>query len=308
MRAGPLSNSKVIELLNSSFVPVYSVNEEYAPKGSAPAEEKAERARIFKEGYQQHWSVGSVHVYVLRPDGHLFDTLHVAKAARAETLIALLEKAVAELKSASGQPIVPPAPQSHQPKCEIDSLTLHLVARSLDGRGAWSDFPVEDWIVLSDAEVKKFLAPERISTGTSWAIDREVATKLLTHFYPATENNDVSKNKFERQSLRATVVSIRDGIARARLEGEMKMEHWFYHKPDGKSVEATVVGFVDFEPGRREIHSLRIVTDEATYGGGKFAIGLRSVETKPAPPAASPNRVVPRTSSQRTALRNPDSR
>jgi hypothetical protein len=30
MRAGPLSNSEVIALLNSSFVPVYAVNEDYS--------------------------------------------------------------------------------------------------------------------------------------------------------------------------------------------------------------------------------------------------------------------------------------
>ena len=280
MRAGPLSNSKVIDLLNSSFVPVYTVNEEYAPRGSAPAEEKAERQRIFKEGYQHHWSVGTVHVYVLRPDGHLFGTLHVAQAARVENLIALLEQAVAELKPASGKPLVAPAPQSHPPECEEGSLTLHLVARSLDSRGAWGEFPVEDWIVLSRAEVKKFLPLEKLSTDTTWAIDGELATKLLTHFYPATENNDISKNKFERQTLRATVVSITGGIARARLDGDLKMEHWFYHQPDGKFVEATVVGFADFEPARKEIRSLRLVTDEATYGAGKFAIGLRSMEAK----------------------------
>src|SRR4026208_2516842 len=118
MRAGPLSNSKIIELLNRSFVPVYTVNEEYAPKGSAPPEEKAERERIFKQGYQRHWSAGAVRVYVLRPDGQLFGTLHVAEAARATNLLALLERAVTELKSASGQPIVPPAPQSCQPRGE----------------------------------------------------------------------------------------------------------------------------------------------------------------------------------------------
>ncbi len=280
MRAGPLSNSKVIALLNRSFVPVYAVNEEYAPKGPAPAEEKAERERIFKEGYEHHWSVGTVHVYVLRPDGHLFGTLHVAEAARGENLLALLEQAVGELKPASGPPVVPPAPQSRQPACEKDSLTLHLVARSLDGRGAWSDFPVEDWIVLSHAETQKFLGPERFATVTAWDIDNEIATKLLTHFYPATENNDVTKNKFERESLRATVVASDGGVARARIDGGLKMEHWFYHKPDGKFVEATVVGFVDFDPARKEIRSLRLVTDEATYGGGKFAIGLRSMETE----------------------------
>jgi len=280
MRAGPLSNGKIIALLNRSFVPVYAVNEDYAPKGPAPAEEKAERERIFKEGYEHHWSVGTVHVYVLRPDGHLFGTLHVAEAARGENLLALLEKAVGDLQPASGPPLVPPAPQSRRPACEKDSLMLHLVARSLDGRGAWGDFPVEDWIVLSRAETQKFLGPKSFSPGTTWDIDREIATKLLTHFYPATENNDVTKNQFDRQSLRATVAAIDGGVARARLEGGLKMEHWFYHKPDGRFVEATVVGFVDLDPATKQMRSLRLVTDEGRYGGGKFAIGLRSVETE----------------------------
>ena len=286
MRAGPLSNGKVIELLNRCFVPVYAVNEDYGPKGSAPAEEKAERERIFKQGYERQWSVGTVHVYVLRPDGQLFGTLHVADAARTAKLVALLERAVAELKPATGQPIVPPAPQSCQPECQPDSLTLHLVARSLDGRGAWADFPVENWIILSRADVKRFLAPEKFTAGTSWTIDPEIATKLLTHFYPATENNNVSKNKFERLSLKATVVSFDDGIARARLEGDMKMEHSFYHKPDGKFVEATVSGFVDLDSAHKSIRSLRLVTDQAAYGGGKFAVGLRSID-------ASSNRAGP---------------
>jgi len=76
------------------------------------------------------------------------------------------------------------------------------------------------------------------------------------------------------------VVAIDGGITRARLGGGLKMEHWFYHKPDGRFVEATVVGFVDLDPAIKEIRSLRLVTDEATYGGGKFAIGLRSMETE----------------------------
>jgi hypothetical protein len=278
MRAGPLSDSNVIEVLNRSFVPVYAVNEDYAPNGSAPAEEKAERQRIFKEGYQRKWSVGSVHVYVLRPSGELFGTLHVAEAARATNLLALLNRAVTELNTVSGPPLVTPAPQSCQPVSEPDSLALHLVARSLDGRGAWAEFPVENWIVLSRAEQEKLLAPAQFHAATSWTLEPQLTMKLLTHFYPATENNDVSKNKFARLSLKCTVVSIHDGMARARVEGDLKMEHSFYHKPDGKFVEASVVGFVDFDPAQKTIRSLRLVTDEATYGGGKFAVALRSVE------------------------------
>jgi hypothetical protein len=278
MRAGPLSNSRVIALLNSSFVPVYTVNEDYSPKGPAPKDEKTERDRIFKEGHAQKRSVGSVHVYVLRPNGAFFESMHVAQAANSEKLLALLNHAVTELKPVIGKPVVPPVPQSCRPDGDRDALTLHLVARSLDGRGAWSEFPVEDWIVFSGAEVKQLLAGEQFAAGATWSINKEIATKVLTHFYPATENNDVAKNKFERQSLRATVVSVRDGVARARLEGEMKMEHWFYHKPDGKFVEATVVGYLDFNAATKEVRSLRLVTDAATYGGGNFGIGVQSME------------------------------
>lgn len=278
MRAGPLSNTKVISLLNRYFIPVYAVNEEYSDQGSAPPEEKAERNRIFKEGHAAKLSVGSVHVYVLGPDGHLIGTMHVAKAAKSENLIALLEKTAAELKVPEGKPVVAPITQSQKPLCEPGSVALHLTARSLDGKGAWSDFPVENWIVLSSGESGSFLPPsDAVSVGYSWEIPRELATKLLTHFYPATENNNVAKNVFERQSLKASVISLEKGLARARLTGEMKMAHSFYHKEDGKVVEATVVGFVDFEPATQRIHSLQVVTDQATYGGGKFAVALRSV-------------------------------
>src|SRR5262249_46561586 len=155
---------------------------DYSRKGSAPAEEKAERDRIFKEGYAQKRSVGTVHVYVLRPDGQFFDSMHVAEAAKSERLLTLLNNAVADLKPVAGQPVVAPAPQSCPPVCDKDALTLHLVARSLDGRGAWSEFPVEDWIVLSAAEVKKLLATEKFTVGARWTVDKDLTTKILTHF------------------------------------------------------------------------------------------------------------------------------
>jgi len=48
LRAGPLSDIRVISLLNSSFVPVSAPNQDYvAAEGKAPPAEKAERARIY---------------------------------------------------------------------------------------------------------------------------------------------------------------------------------------------------------------------------------------------------------------------
>jgi hypothetical protein len=278
MRAGPLSNKKVIDLLNAHFVPVYTVNEDYARLGTAPKEEKDARERIFKAGYAAKKSVGSVHVYVLKPSGDFFDSMHVAEAAKSKRLTELLERSISELNIAAGTPVVKPQPQSQHPACEEGSLTLHLTARSLDGKGAWSDFPVENWIVFSPAEQRELLGKRaEAKAGDTWTIPAELSQKLLTHFYPATENNDVSKNKFLEEQLIATVVSANRGSARARVTGRFRMEHSFYHKPDGKIAEGTVVGYMDFAPSSGTIESVQFVTDKASYGGGTFAIAVHSV-------------------------------
>lgn len=274
MRAGPLSNKRVIELLNGYFVPVYTVNEEYAKKGSAPAEEKAERERIFKAGYTAKKSVGSVHVYIVASNGDFVDSLHVAEASKPKRLIALLEDTVADLKLTAGAPVVKPRPQSEPPACDKDCLVLHLTARSLDGKGAWSEFPVENWIVLSPLDKAQFTGKNKV--GDTWEIDADTSKKLLTHFYPATENNDVSKNRFLEQRLTATLVGVSGGVARARLDGNFKMEHSFYHKPDGKVAEGSVIGYVEFSPDTSRVSAFDLITDKASYGGGSFAIAVRS--------------------------------
>jgi hypothetical protein len=137
---------------------------------------------------------------------------------------------------------------------------------------------VENWIVFSPAEQRELLGRrDRVKAGEAWTIPAELSRKLLTHFYPATENNDVSKNKFLEQQLDATVVSANGAGARARVTGSFRMEHSFYHKPDGKISEGTVVGYIDFAPKSATIESVQLVTDKASYGGGTFAIAVRSV-------------------------------
>ena len=75
MRARPLSDSSVIDLLNSSFVCVYVNNEDYrSANGSASADERKELARIREEALEKKLSVGTVHAYVLTPDGHAVDS------------------------------------------------------------------------------------------------------------------------------------------------------------------------------------------------------------------------------------------
>lgn len=294
MRAVSLSNTRVIALLNQYFIPVYISNEDYRDKGSAPADERAELRRIHREGHEKKLSVGSVHAYVLGPDGHLLNSLHTVQVAKPQPLIALLERTTQELGTRPGEPVVKPKPQP-APKAEADSVLLHLTARYLerkgeefqltgqseDAGGDWSTLPSEDWITLPKAEWAKLLPPAGTKVGESWSIEQATASRLLKHFYPPTENWDLATNRIDEQALTATLEPVQKGIARVRLHGTLKMKHPFYHKDDEKFVEASLVGFIDLEPKTRLIRSLRIVTDTAHYGDDSrrlpFGVAVRSV-------------------------------
>jgi hypothetical protein len=278
MRSVSLSNSQIISLLNRHFVNVFVSNEDFTPEGKATAADKAELRRIFQEGHAAKLSVGTVHVYLLDPDGRLRDSLHVAQAAQGKPLITLLEKNIKALDVRPGDPIVKPA-VSPAPKALPEDLRLHIVSRYLerrgdtdaltgqgDNRGNWSDNPGENWVMLNKGEWSRFLPPSGARTGDTWTIPHNLSTRLWNHFYPPTESNDISKNRIQSQSLQATLVSMGKHKAQVRLEGSLVMGHPFYHKDDDNVVRATAVGYVVFESGSRRIKAFQMVTEEATYG------------------------------------------
>jgi hypothetical protein len=238
-------------------------------------------------------SAGTVHAYITAPDGHCIDSQHVATAAKVDQLTAMLERTVEKLKTPEGKPLVIPTTQSKAPKADADALVLHLTSRHLTRKGddyvparktlgetksaGWGAFAQENWIVLKRDEWTKLLPAANVIAGVSWDMDKEVAARILTYFYPSTENNDVSKNRIDQQALKATVLSVKDGLVRARIDGSLKMKHPFYPgRPDDNFVEATVVGFIDFEPGKK-VRALQLVTDKATYGRTVFGVAVRSL-------------------------------
>src|SRR5262245_27695667 len=143
MRASSLSNAKVIDLLNGYFIPVRADGVYYEKNSHMPAAEKAAFQRVFQGFHQLNQenqkagkpilSVGSVHPYVLSPEGKPFDSLHVAEA-KPERVIAMLERAIQSFKVSKGEPVTAPASQAtaaKAPKANPDSLLLHLTARYL---------------------------------------------------------------------------------------------------------------------------------------------------------------------------------
>ena len=277
MRAGPLSSPRVIDLLNSRFVPVFAVNEDYREGGDAPAEEKALYDSIYREALEKHLPAGTVHAYVVDSNGHPTDSLHVAEAAKTERLVAMLERATAgRPTSREASPLVKPRSLSVAPKAEVGSVVLHLTAR---GHGnCWDDFPSENWIVLGPREREELLPHGAVKSGTRWEVREDVATMILTHFYPQTENNDVSTHRFERRSLKGEVVAVENGVARAKVGGAVQMTHRFYPgREDDNVVKAEVVGILEFEPATGHVRRFLLVTDEASYGKGSLDVAVRSV-------------------------------
>ena len=314
MRASSLSNSKVIDLLNNHFVPVNADGVFYKANANVLAEEKAAFEQIFQDFYRLNQknqeagkpmlSVGTVHAYVLTPNGKPFASVHVG-AATPERVLGMLKHAVAELKVPEGKPVVHPAPQAVCPCKKADVLVLHLTARYLvpreqpearkdvDGKyvpaalklgtarsGQWNAVPSEDWLEWDRPEWTKLLPSGKAAPGDSWDMDKQLASQLLTHFYPTTENNDLSTNRIDQQSLKGKVVSVKDGIVHARIDGSLKMKHAFYPGRDDQNfVSATIVGYVDFDQDKPRIRTLRLVTDHATYGGDSthFGVAVRSM-------------------------------
>jgi hypothetical protein len=284
-----------VSLLNRYFVPVYAVNEDYRKNGTAPAAEKAEYMRIYHTALKAKLSTGTVHVYILDPDGKPIDSLHVATAAKVDRLLDLLERTIKKLKTPEGKALVQPSGQSTAPKRDAGDLVLHVTSRYLVPEGkdlvplgkkarlgetrhaSWSALPSENWVVLKPADVGGLLAGKKVRPGSSWSPSKEVGAKILTYFYPQTENNDSATNRIDKQELTATVLSIKNGVVRARLDGRLKMKHPFYHKVDSNAVEATMVGLIEFEPDKKKVRSFQLATDQATYGRAHFGVTVRLV-------------------------------
>jgi hypothetical protein len=285
LRAGPLSDDKVIAALNSCYVPVYTSNEDYEGDGKTSKEEKDELRRVYHGALKAKMPAGSVCTYLLGPDGTLVDSLGVVRAMEPGALLAMLERNAEKLGLKKGEPVVKPRPQAAPSSIEAGAILLHLVAPYEQRHGSWREFPAETWLALGREE-QAGLFPSKAETGATWEIDKAVTTRLYNYFYPATEDtkgNQIDRNKIEEQSLKGTVLSVHDGVVRARLDGSLRMGRKFYPgHPEQKPnyVEARIAGLIEFVPGK-EIRSFRLVTEKATYGDSKFAVAVRLVPRQP---------------------------
>jgi hypothetical protein len=277
LRAGPLSDKRVIDILNSSFVPVSAPNQDYVdPNGKASPAEKAERSRIYSAFLEKRLGGGDVHIYVLTGDGQPVESLEVAKATEQDNLYQFLSRLSRKLLVTPGAPTIKPHPQSAPPQAARDAMVFHLVARG-SNNGSWREFPGENWIVLTPAEWSRLLPPTPPKTGDKWEAQDKVAAKLLTNFYPQTEDvTDADRNLIDECSLRMKAVSTTKEAVWVRLEGTLKMRRRFAPlKGEYSPLSAVVLGFMEVSTGNPRIRRLNLTTWKATFGPEEFGAALR---------------------------------
>lgn len=278
VRARALSDPRVIELLNSCFVPAYISNADYEGLGDASPEEKRLRGRIFAEAEQKKLPWGMDCLYLLEPaDGRVKETMPLSKASPEATRQWLQ----ANRRTAPGAPLMTSCRQSQPPPAPPGALVLHLTARYLDAEGRvethrpdFHEFPGEDWIVLSPEEGRQ-LTP---GPGESRPLGAELAERLLTLAHPSdisVHGDPDGRNRIDVAELKATRVS----RSYVRLEGRLEMRRTFTQLTPSseQAVTAHLSGFVELEAGGSRIRSLRMATLSASYGQQKFGIAIRSV-------------------------------
>jgi hypothetical protein len=314
VRAGPLSDEKVIDLLNHYFIPVITSNDEYNPNGTASAEEKAARARIAKNSKNVEKvkkvvitpdsNASDIVCYIVHTDGEVHSTLRLPECAAAEKVAEFLKEAIGALHVKPGEQVLPGRPTLIPPKAKQDQMVLHLAARYLAANGRkrppaaagavaldrWMALianrlravcllPSENWIVLDKPEWSQLMAPAGANQGSSWELSEDLTRKIFVSFYPPSTNNDPKQHRIVDKSLTATLLSVKEGLARVRLEGKVKSKHPFLlFADDDYHVEAEVLGYVDYDLSKHQIKAVKLVSEKGTYAGGNFGIAIWSIQ------------------------------
>lgn len=234
--------------------------------------------RIYNDFFARKLGIGDVHVYILASDTSAVASLSIDQAMDSSKMIAFLEQMVSKLHTAPGPPIVKPHPMSRPPADAPGSLVIHLVSRALEG-GSWHEFPVENWIVLSGPEWGQLLPPANAGAKSSWDVPNAVAIKLAEWVYPQNEEKTTdNRSRVDIANFRLTMVTIQGNLARARIEGKIRLMHSF--SPGGQSQDfanSELTGFMDFDVAERLIQRLRIVTTKAAYNTTPFATAMVSM-------------------------------
>lgn len=265
MRVSSLSDERVRNLIEKYFVPAWVSRDSYQLEKRS-REEQTELERIDGERAKRKLIGGSVCVFLLDPDGHIWATMRVQEACKPQNLVPLLEKTIAERKltprDSEAVRASAATPSERKPKSEGSRL-IHIWAR-VDQKGSNRGVS-NDRVELTAAERKAFAPPADALPGSSWRIPDKIAHKLYLYCYPPGPRWKVSDCRVKSGTLKATLIAASESEARIRLQGEMELTFPNTGKPTDGRITARFVGTARVEGKTHALTSLALVSEQADY-------------------------------------------
>jgi len=248
-------------------------------------------------------ALGPVHASVLSPRGEVLDVIALPEHAGDGPFLAeRLTGCIQKLGTSPGPPLTVyrQRPRSRPRPADLvlsvivrfllKPVDIHKAIRSLDGSASAPGRslltrlknPIRDQVVLP-AEKWRKLVPSPVRTGTQHEVDAGAASTILMHFCPPTDMLVLDSARIIKASLRSEVSSVSGDTATVRLDGAITMRHPWGREVDSsgartatstekKWVQATVLGFIQFDRRRQRIRSLQMTTRTARYRGESFSI------------------------------------
>ena len=264
MRVSSLSNTRVLELIATYFVPVWHSRDAYQLT-EPPREEQAELRRIDRDRDRRGLPGGTVCVFLLAPDGTVAASLPVQQAYQPEKLVPFLEKFIEDQKlharAREAVETTRAGTRAARPKCPAGGLVLHTWARyeARDPNRGTS----QDWVTWTASDLAQLLPGTETTEGASWRVAREIAEPLFARCFPPGPYWSVRDSKVNDARLTAILVSRSAEEVCVRLDGHLEVIHPNEGKETDRHMKARLLGYLRYDPRTKGVASLVMTSEEA---------------------------------------------
>ena len=277
MRMGPFSNRQISDYLNGFYVPVYVSNEDYRAGKFGTGNLKL-LEQVWQQASEKKLPHGTVHAWLLAPDGELKTSMHVMHAMKESVLQRMLTETVRDLKIKPGNTLFRPQSQLKWPEVSEEQLILHASSQYSDRDGPTGD----DTIVLDRNEWQEFLPPKAsdVTVRQEWRIGEELAQKILVHIYPYAPDWDTNPEQIAQCELTAYILPAKDGQSGPQVivRGFIRQQHNSQPGRDPLVVVAEIAGLVTPSSVVGGKPKILLTTGNAIYGARAFSSLIRSVD------------------------------
>jgi hypothetical protein len=252
MRSGPLSDGRLISLVQAHFVPV-AVNQLKVRKRKDAEGELFRSIRKQNNTYQGIWFV--------TPDGKV---LAQVQSRYSYPILETARSALDKWQTLSSEPAQPlPLREAHSfdglPPVADGSLRLAVFVRRLSQ--TQDGLPAYDHVDLTDDEWRSFI-PAQETVGARRVVSPTALRKIALTFWPDALSDPIRPREIRSVEMTATLTSTADDEWTVNLSGKVNIEgNSGWGSRPRRSYPAVLRGDLRYRPRAQTLTAFRLVAD-----------------------------------------------